>query len=109
MAEIELQALLAECALQMIVQREHLMAPDGTNLLAAYISKEISLNGYEFLVDALLPDKGAAISYVAQNPELFLTKYVYMECIFPVGTKAAGKRPAPIIHRQLLPGRWWST
>ena len=79
MAEIELQALLAECALQMIVQREHLMAPDGTNLLAAYISKEISLNGYEFLVDALLPDKGAAISYVAQNPELFLTKYVYIE------------------------------
>lgn len=79
MSEIELQAMLAECALQMIAWRERLAEFGKTNLLAAYLDGKMVLNGYEFLVDALLPDKGAAISYVAQNPELFLTKYVYTE------------------------------
>lgn len=79
MSEIELQVLLAECALQMIVQRERLMMPDRTNLLIQYINEKISLNGYEFLVDALLPDKGAAISYAMQNPKLFSTEYFYKE------------------------------
>lgn len=79
MSEIELQAMLAECALQMIAQREHLTASGRTNLLMAYVNEEISFHGYEFLVDALLPDKGAAISYITQNPELFLTEYVYVE------------------------------
>ncbi len=79
MSETEIQALLAECALQMIARREHLKASGRTNLLMSYLNEEISFDGYEFLVDALLPDKGAAISYIAQNPELFVTEYVYAE------------------------------
>lgn len=79
MSYIELQALLAECALQMIVQREHLITPAGTNLLVSYLKEEISLNGYGFLIDDLLTDRREVLSYVMRNPEPFSKEYYYEE------------------------------
>lgn len=79
MSYVELQALLAECALQLIVQRERITMPVGTNLLVKYLQEEIPLNGYGFLIEDLLTNKMEVLSYAEQNPKLFSKEYTYKE------------------------------
>lgn len=79
MSYVELEALLAECALQLIVQREHLTVPVGTNLLVKYLQGEISINGYGFLIDDLITDKVEILLFAMRNPELFSKEYSYAE------------------------------
>lgn len=79
MSHVELQALLAECALQLIVQREQYTVSARTNLLVQYLHKEISINGYGFLIDDLITDKRKALAYAVRSPELFSKEYSYVE------------------------------
>ena len=66
-----LPALLAECALQLIVQREGILVPARFHLLPAYLRDGLPLNGYEFLIDDLLADRAATLAFAEDNAELF--------------------------------------
>lgn len=97
--DIELRALLAECALQLILQREGIEVPQAAkedievpqaagsgeggsvscrgNRLPRYIRAAFPLSGYEFLIDDLLPDKAGALFCVERHPEWFAVEYQY--------------------------------
>lgn len=87
--ELKLRSLLAECALQLILQREGIDVPQavsqgeggsvltGTNLLSRYVRGGFPLRGYEFLIDDLLPDKAGALFCVERHPQWFAVEYQY--------------------------------
>ncbi len=99
LADMELRALLAECALQLILQREGIddslavkegiddsraashwasdVVSPGTNLLFRYIRGEVPLHGYEFLIDDLLPDKAGTLFCMERYPQWFAVEYQY--------------------------------
>lgn len=70
-----LQWLLAECALQLILQKENISS--SSYALYNYITKEYPLNGFEFLVDDLISDKEKALIFIEDYPNLFQIKYDY--------------------------------
>lgn len=99
--DLNLRTLLAECALQLILQKECIDVPQadkesigvsqaasqgeggpvplGNNLLSRYVKGEFSLYGYEFLIDDLLPDKAGALFCVERHPQWFAVEYQYEE------------------------------
>lgn len=77
--EMEIRLILAECALQMIIQREEISGFSETNVLAEYLGRDCSLHGYEFLVDDLLIEQAKALSYLTEHPEYFSIAYQYQE------------------------------
>ncbi len=101
LGEMELRALLAECALQLILQREGISAPAaakrsiagqeeivslaglsvsaGVNVLSYYLKESFPLNGYEFLVADLLSDKMGALACIEKYPRWFTVEYRYEE------------------------------
>ncbi len=94
-----LPALLAECALQLIVQREGILVPARFHLLPAYLRDGLSLNGYEFLIDDLLADRAATLAFAEDNAELFAIEYRYEESedilgLLYISCKNLGKRKA---------------
>lgn len=119
--EMELRSLLAECALQLILQRESMdipqtaevsidvprtasqredgAVPPGFNLLSRYVRGEFSLHGYEFLIDDLLPDKTGALLCVERYPQWFTVEYQYEKTedilgLLYISCKNLGKRKA---------------
>lgn len=94
-----LSALLAECALQLIVQRECIQVPAPFHLLAAYLKGGLSLKGYGFLIDDLLADRAEALAFAKENAELFAIEYRYEESedilgLLYISCKNLGKRKA---------------
>lgn len=77
--EMEIRLILAECALQMFIQREDINGFSETNVLAEYLKKGCSLHGYEFLINDLLIEKTQIFSYLAEHPEFFSIAYQYQE------------------------------
>lgn len=77
--EMKIRLILAECALQMIIQREEISGFSRTNVLIEYLKKGSSLHGYEFLIDDLLIEQKQAFSYLTQHPEFFSVAYQYQE------------------------------
>ncbi len=98
LADMELRALLAECALQLIMQREGIdisqafkegigvlpTAQDegspvllGNSVLSRYLRGELPLHGYGFLIDDLLPDKAGALLCMERYPQWFAVEYQY--------------------------------
>lgn len=75
----EIQSILAECALQMILQRENIGTCARANVLAQYLKGTLSLNGYEFLIEDLLADREQALEFAGRNPVLFSVEYLYEE------------------------------
>lgn len=119
--EMELRALLAECALQLILQREGISAPAeskksmaeqgktifleelsvpaGVNVLSYYLKESFPLNGYEFLIDDLILDKKAVLSCLEKYPQWFTAEYRYEEAedilgLLYISCKNIGKRKA---------------
>lgn len=77
--EMEIRLILAECALQMFIQREDINGFSETNVLAEYLKKGCSLHGYEFLINDLLIEKTQIFSCLAEHPEFFSIAYQYQE------------------------------
>lgn len=121
LGEMELRALLAECALQLILQREGifvsaatersiagqekivplegLSVPAGVSVLSYYLKEQFPLNGYEFLIDDLIWDKKGVLSCLQKYPQWFTTEYRYEEAedilgLLYISCKNIGNRKA---------------
>lgn len=110
--DCRLQWLLAECALQLILKKERMTS--FPNALYYYITREYSLNGYEFLADDLIADKKDALNFIKKYPDLFQIEYeyeasedilglLYISCKNTGCRKTAGVYYTPtVIVRQLI-------
>lgn len=92
-----LQWLLAECALQLILQKENISS--SSHALYTYITKKYPLNGFEFLINDLISDKENALIFIDNYPDLFQIEYVYEESedilgLLYISCKNAGSRKA---------------
>ncbi len=76
---MQLRTLLAECALQLIVQREGILAPCGAGALSRYLKGSLPTNGYGFLIDDLLANQEGALSCIERHPQWFTVEYLYEE------------------------------
>lgn len=67
--------LAADCAIQLFRQQNGEKSVKCS--LKQYLLKQISLDGYEFLVDALCPDIESSFTIIDQYPALFYVEYTY--------------------------------
>lgn len=72
----DLQLLLAECAIQMIIEASAEKESKEHHLLR-YLKGEIVLSKYKSLVDDLIIDKEYAKEFIEKYPSLFAIKYTY--------------------------------
>lgn len=110
----QIQFLVAECAVQLLVQREKRVCDVEDNFLLAYIKEEISLGKYAGLIDDLLENSGKAADFIAQFPDLFRVKYfleekedilglLYISCRNIGSRKATGSYYTPTkVVKQLI-------
>ncbi len=74
---VRIQALLADCALQLLLQRLGKSRP--AQPLLSYLRGEFALDGFEFLIDGFLPDREDALAFLNGFPQLFTAEYFYEE------------------------------
>ncbi len=72
-----IQYLIADCALQLIAQKNDYTFRNKKLLLLKYLSKDIKLNAHNELIDSLITNPENAILFCKQYPQLFDLKYVY--------------------------------
>lgn len=73
MGKLEIATLIAECAARLLL---HDTGFAGTRL-EGYLNGSLELNGYGFLVDDLIYDKEASLSFIHKFPDLFSIAYRY--------------------------------
>ena len=66
-----IRILLAECACQLLLTEAGKAFPPKSSCLAAYLEGVMDLGGYDFLIDDLIPDREAAMSFLHEYPDLF--------------------------------------
>lgn len=94
---LEICTIVAECASQLLL-RDTIFSNAG-NCLEAYLNGSLNMNGYDFLIDDLLYDKEASLSFIHNNPELFRITYQYERNedilgLLYISTKNLGTRKA---------------
>jgi len=72
-----LNLMLAECAIQLLIQCFGINSPQKTNLLKLYLEKKFTLTNYNKLIDDLIKDCSSKLEYICANPELFSIEYKY--------------------------------
>lgn len=75
--DLIIETLVGECAMQLLLH-DTTLASVG-NCLYEYLHDMHSLNGLEFLIDALISDKESSLTFIEKNPELFHITYQYEE------------------------------
>lgn len=75
----QISLLIAECAIQLILQREGEGNSEKQNVLSSYLAGRLSLGDYQQLIDDLVGEYKSAEKFIFQNPKLFEVQYVYEE------------------------------
>lgn len=70
------QLLLAECALQMLLEQEGNIA-DKSGSLEKYLKGQLRDIRYSTLIDDLIVESGTALLFIGENPALFEVEYMY--------------------------------
>lgn len=71
--------LLAECGLQLLLQRERIETVPGKSCLKAYVEGAFAHMPFFWLVDSLLDGKKQVLDFIDTYPQLFTVSYVYRE------------------------------
>lgn len=79
LSSYQLKAILAEAAIQLILQREKIKASCTAYFLKEYLQGRLSLNGYEAVVDELLKPKDRMLCWIEEHPEYFSFSLTYSE------------------------------
>lgn len=95
--DTEMRTLVSECALQLLLH-DTVFSFTG-NCLEPYLNGTLKLDGYDFLIDDLIDDKSATMSFIQTHPELFKISYQYEENedvlgLLYISTKNLGSRKA---------------
>lgn len=72
-----IQLIIADCALHLFSEKLQLNYRNKNNLLLKYLKGEIEIEGYNSLIDDLIPNMQSAVSFCEENPSLFSLEYIY--------------------------------
>lgn len=72
-----LNLILAECAIQLLVQKFGIKTCQNSNLLKLYLQKKISLGKYNTLIDELIKNSDNIEQTINSAPSLFQIEYKY--------------------------------
>lgn len=79
LTEKQIPLLIAECAVQLIIQREGITCEEEQNFLFAFLEGKLCLGGYQRLIEDLIEDSDSAVKFILQYPQLFRVRYIYEE------------------------------
>ena len=72
----EINYIIADCAIQMLLQQNNNKTRTENNYLKAYCNNNISFKSNNKLIDEFIDDKNNALNFIQNNPNFF-KKYVY--------------------------------
>lgn len=76
LTEIQMQLLIAECALQLFSQKENIKTPE-TNLLWQYLEGNLNISKFSAYIDEFTTDKNYSKKFIENNQNLFNIRYTY--------------------------------
>lgn len=77
LSDSEIKYIVADCAIQLLLQRKDFSPKIKNNFLYEYLNKNLSLNSYNSLIDDLIDKKECALKFIKNNPHIFSQNYVY--------------------------------
>lgn len=72
-----IQFLVADCALHLFADKQHVHSPTSNNLLLEFLTKEITIGEYDTLILSLIDNVNEAISFCKSHSNLFNLNYIY--------------------------------
>lgn len=79
LSENEIKYILADCAIQLFLNRNKTFSSINNNYLLEYLNSNNIIENYSPLVEVLIQNKQEAETFFKNNPELFNHKYIYEE------------------------------
>ncbi|MCM1264765.1 MAG: N-6 DNA methylase [Candidatus Gastranaerophilales bacterium] len=73
----ELQFIIADCAIQLLLQSKNLSKKVTKNCLIKFLNSEISIGIYDNLILDLIKDKQICLNFINKYPNLFSYEYIY--------------------------------
>lgn len=73
----QINLVVAECALQLICQREQIATDTSCNLLHKYLSNQLDIGIYHTLIDDLIMPSKIALIFIEKQESLFAVSYTY--------------------------------
>lgn len=77
LTEQQIRLVVAECALQLICQREQIASDTPCNLLHKYFSNQLDIGIYHSLIDDFVTVSKEALSFIEKLESLFTVSYTY--------------------------------
>ena len=71
----EINYILADCAIQLLIQKNNVNKNIKTFFLLEYLINNVSFDKYDVLIDDLIEDKNAAKNFILKNKNLFKFRY----------------------------------
>lgn len=75
--EKQIKYIIADCAIQLLLQSKNIKSDIGTNFLLNYLENKIDLDFYAPLIDFLVENKEKALQFIKKYPEIFSFKFLY--------------------------------
>ena len=73
--QLEICCLTAECALQLLSHSRP--CPSSASFLESWLKGNLDLKGYGFLIEDLIEDREASLTFIQSYPDLFEVRYSY--------------------------------
>ena len=77
LTENKINYIIADCTVQLFLQRKNITTDIKTNFLKEYLDGKIELGKYNELIDNLIDNKEKALTFIENNPDIFARKYIY--------------------------------